>query len=300
MQNYNKTSLQKGMLWALLASILWGISGTVLQIISQGEAIPAAWYLSVRTLGAGVILIVISAFKYGKHIFDVFKSGRLVWWLLAYAVFGLLANLLTFYMAVQTGNAPSATILQYLSPLFIVLGALLFKHEHPSKIDMIVFVIALLGVFLAITRGNIHELAIPTVSLVWGILSGITAAFYVVLPQPVTRYYPTMVVLGWAFLIASLLLNLYHPFWSGVPTVTPRLVWSMSTVIIVGTILPFLILLHALNFAPSSVVSIMDAAQPLVTFILSLIFLNLEFNWIEMLGSILVIIAIAILQRYRE
>uniref|UniRef100_UPI000AB14D23 EamA family transporter n=1 Tax=Lentilactobacillus senioris TaxID=931534 RepID=UPI000AB14D23 len=131
--------------------------------------IPAGWYLSVRTLGAGVILIVISAFMYGKKIFAVFESWRMVGWLVAYALLGLLANLLTFYMSIQTGNASSSTILQYLSPLFIVLGAIVIKHEKPNMAELVSFVVALLGgVFLAITHGDIHQLAIPMVSVIWG------------------------------------------------------------------------------------------------------------------------------------
>lgn len=294
----NAPQVTRGIWWALLASIMWGISGTVLQVISQGENIPAAWYLSVRTLGAGVILIVISAFMYGKKIFAVFESWRMVGWLVAYAILGLLANLLTFYMSIQTGNASSSTILQYLSPLFIVLGALVFKREKPNMTELVSFLVALVGVFLAITHGDVHQLAIPMVSVIWGVLSGVTAAFYIVLPKPITAHYSPMIVLGWAFLIASLVLNLYHPFWVGVPPVTPRLVWSMGTVIVVGTILPFLCILHSLKFAPSASVSIVDAAQPVVTFILSLLFLGLKFNWVEFGGVVLVIIAIYILQRF--
>ncbi|MCY9806221.1 DMT family transporter [Lentilactobacillus senioris] len=304
MQKNNNLStssqVTRGIWWALLASIMWGVSGTVLQVISQGENIPAGWYLSVRTLGAGVILIIISAFMYGKKIFAVFESWRMVGWLVAYALLGLLANLLTFYMSIQTGNASSSTILQYLSPLFIVLGAIVIKHEKPNMAELVSFVVALVGVFLAITHGDIHQLAIPMVSVIWGVLSGVTAAFYIVLPKPITKYYSPMIVLGWAFLIASLVLNIFNPFWVNVPEVSTRLVWSMSTVIVVGTILPFLCILHSLKFAPSASVSIVDAAQPVVTFVLSLLFLGMKFNWVEFGGVILVIIAIYILQRFSE
>lgn len=303
MQNDHKLNgpqVTRGIWWALLASIMWGISGTVLQVISQGENIPAGWYLSVRTLGAGVILIVISAFMYGTKIFDIFKSWKMIGWLVAYALLGLLANLLTFYMSIQTGNASSSTILQYLSPLFIVLGTIIFKHEKPNMAELVSFVVALVGVFLAITHGDIHQLAIPMVSVIWGVLSGVTAAFYIVLPKPITKYYSPIIVLGWAFLIASLVLNIFNPFWVNVPTVSSRLVLSMGTVIVIGTILPFLCILHSLKFAPSASVSIVDAAQPVVTFILSLLFLGLKFNWVEFGGVVLVIIAIYILQRFSD
>lgn len=290
----------KGIMWALIASCMWGISGTVLQVISQGESIPASWFLSARTLGAGLVLIIVSFFKYRMHTFDVFKSVKDVLWLCAYAIFGLMANLLTFYLSVQEGNASAATILQYLSPLFIVLGSLIFQKEWPLRSDVIAFVIAMLGVFLAITHGNIHSLAISNKALFWGILSGVTAAFYVVLPKPVTKNHPPMVVLGWALIIGSVLFNIHQPVWVNTPDLSTKLVLSMMTVILVGTVLPFWSLLHSLNFAPSAVVSILDAVQPVVTFILSLLFLNLKFNVVELIGAILVVVAIIIIQKFRS
>lgn len=75
---------------------------------------------------------------------------------------------------------------------------------------------------------------------------------------------------------------------------------TLSTVILFGTIIPFGLLLYSSRFAPSDVISIMDALQPAVTAVLSVIFLGLEMNWIEVVGIILVIVAIYILQRGRK
>ena len=160
-------NIVKGMLWAGTASISWGVSGTVLQLISQNLAIPAHWMLSMRTSAAGAILLIISAFLYRGKIFNVFKSWPSVISLFSYAVFGLMANLYTFYYAVQTGNASMATILQYLSPLFIVFGGWFFQHSRPLKSDLLSFVIAMAGVFLCLTKGNFGHLAIPLNSFLW-------------------------------------------------------------------------------------------------------------------------------------
>ena len=299
----NKTSshqVMKGIMWAAIASMMWGISGTVLQLISQNLAIPATWMLSMRTISAGVILLVISLVLYGKRIFDVFKTWPTAISVISYAILGLMANLFTFYYAVQTGNASAATILQYLSPLFIVLGGIMFKHRRPLRSDLIAFAIALVGVILCITRGNLHGLALPFVSLMWGLGSGITAAFYVVLPQRASADNPPVVVLGWGTMIAGILFNLYRPFWVNPPHISTTLVASVATVVLFGTILQFGILLHATKFAPSDVVSIMDAVQPITTSILSVIFFHLVLNWVEIIGIILVIIAVYVLQKGRQ
>ncbi|MTV82310.1 DMT family transporter [Secundilactobacillus folii] len=296
----NKEHVSRGIILALLASAMWGVSGTMLQFISQNQNIPAAWFLSARTLGAGVLLLLLGAITSHGRIFELFKSWRLIGWLVAYAVLGLGANLLTFYVSVQTGNAASATILQYLSPLFIVLGSLIFKHETPYRSDLIAFLVSLLGVFLAITKGNLSSLAIPLDALLWGIGSGITAACYVTLPRPLVKAgVSPILILGWGTMLSGILFNLHQPIWVNTPAITPTLIYSMGTVILVGTILPFALLLVAAKFAPSDVISIVDAAQPVITFALSVVFLGLQLSWVEVLGSGLVVLAIYLLQRGR-
>ena len=104
-------NIAKGMFWATMASALWGVSGTILEFISQGQKVPATWFLSVRTLGAGLILLLIGAIKFKQDIFSIFKSKRLTAWLIAYALFGIMGNQYTFFMSIQTGNAAAATIL---------------------------------------------------------------------------------------------------------------------------------------------------------------------------------------------
>lgn len=296
----NNNQVIKGMTWAGFASLSWGISGTVLQLISQDLAVPGPWMFSTRTTVTGVILLLLSAVIYRGQIFNVFKTKAALLSVVTYGLFGLAANLITFYYSIQTGNASTATILQYLSPLFIVLGGIFFYRNRPLRSDLLAFAVALVGVLLCITRGDLTHLAVPLVSLLWGLGSGITAAFYVVLPQKASATNPPLVVLGWGTMIAGLFFNLLHPFWVDVPPLTPTLVSSVATVIFFGTILPFGMLLYASRLAPSDVVSIMDALQPIMTTILSVIFFHLAINFFEVLGIVLVLIAIYILQNGRR
>lgn len=290
----------KGMTWAGFASLSWGISGTVLQLISQNLAIPGPWMFSVRTAVTGLVLLLICAILYRGAIFNVFKDKRSCLSVITYGLFGLAANLTTFYYSIQKGNASTATILQYLSPLFIVLGGVVFYRHRPLRSDIIAFLIALVGVFLCITKGDVTHLAVPLSSLLWGLGAGITAAFYVVLPRRAAASNPPLVVLGWGTIIAGIFFNLMHPFWVDVPHLTTTLVSSVATVIVFGTILPFGMLLYASRLAPSDVISIMDALQPIMTTILSVIFFHLDITLMEVVGIVLVLIAIYVLQNGRR
>ena len=100
----------------------------------------------------------------------------------------------------------------------------------------------------------------------------------------ITRHWS---VLGWGTLIAGFFFNLHQPVWVGTPKITEPLIASMLTVIFLGTIIPFGLLLYATHYAPSDVISIMDAVQPITTSILSIIFFKMGMNWIEVVGIVL-------------
>lgn len=78
----SSSQVMKGIIWAAVASAMWGISGTVLQLISQNLAIPATWMLSMRTFSAGVILLVISVFLYGKRFLTYLRHEQQLFQLL--------------------------------------------------------------------------------------------------------------------------------------------------------------------------------------------------------------------------
>jgi Predicted permeases len=226
-----KSTLNRGFWLAFCASALWGISGTVLQVVAKDLNIPAMWFIGTRTTVAGIILLVVGLIVLPKkEFFAVFKNWKDLLTLISFSVFGLLANMFTFFHAIKTGNSSTATILQYLSPLFIMIGTIMFTKKKTSRVDVISFVLALIGVVLMITRGDIGHLSIPFVSVLWGIGSGITAALYVTIPQRLIAKYHGILITGWGMLIAGIISNFFNPMWVNTPKMDVKSVLGVGTV----------------------------------------------------------------------
>lgn len=294
-----KKTLDRGFWLAFCASALWGVSGTVLQFVAKNLNIPTMWFIGIRTLIAGILLLAVGLVVLPKkEFFAVFKNKKDFLTLVSFSVFGLLANMFTFFHAVKTGNSSTATILQYLSPLFIMIGAIIFTKKKTSRVDVISFVIALIGVVLMITRGDLGHLSIPFISVLWGIGSGITAALYITIPQKLIAKYHGILITGWGMLIAGLISNLFNPFWVNAPKMTAGSILGVGTVILLGTVLAFLLMVISTKYTTAAIVSITDAVQPFTTLILSVIFLHYAVNLAEVIGAVIVIIAIYVLNRY--
>lgn len=294
-----KKTLNKGFFLALIASITWGISGAVQQIVAKDMAIPAMWFVGVRTLVAGVILLVIAFFvRPKKEFFSIFKSWKDTLTLIAFSIFGLFLNMYTFFYAIQGGNSSTATILQYLSPLFIMLGSIVFFHKKVLRVDVISFALALVGVALLITRGDFSHLAIPFSAVLWGIGSGITAALYVVIPQRLIANHNGLLVTGWGMFIAGIFSNFFHPVWVNVPHLSTKGLLGVIGVILLSNVIAFLLMVFSTKYTTAATISITDAVQPFTTLVLSVLFLSLAVNFAEIAGAVIVVVAIYVLNRF--
>lgn len=300
-KNLAKKTLNRGFWLAFCASALWGISGTVLQVVAKNLNIPAMWFIGTRTTVAGIILLIVGLIVLPKNqFFAVFKNWKDLLTLLSFSVFGLLANMYTFFLSIQTGNSSTATILQYLSPLFIMIGAIIFTKKKTSRIDVISFALALVGVVLMITRGNLSHLSIPLVSVLWGIGSGITAALYITIPQKLIAKYHGILITGWGMLLAGIIANCFNPIWVNPPKMNTASILGVGTVILIGTVSAFLLMVLSTKYTTAAIVSITDAVQPFTTLILSIIFLKYVVNLPEIIGAIIVVLAIYVLNRYDD
>lgn len=88
-----------------------------------------------------------------------------------------------YYKAVAVINAATATILQFLSPVFIVVHTMLRERAVPRRADLIAVLVALVGIFLLVTGGQPTYLAISPAAFFWGLATGMAAAAYVLSMQ---------------------------------------------------------------------------------------------------------------------
>ncbi|MGO5154841.1 EamA family transporter [Ligilactobacillus ruminis] len=63
-------------------------------------------------------------------------------------------------MAIRYGNVSTATILQFLGPVFIIVCLAIQYRKLPRRIDVISLMIAVLGTILIVKNGKIGKLAL--------------------------------------------------------------------------------------------------------------------------------------------
>lgn len=237
----------RGVLLASSACILWGISGVAAStLFINNPHLTAMWLTQVRMISAGLILLVWGMVA-GKHPFKIWHHRHAAWTAVSYGLLGLIPVQLCYFEAVRVGNAPIATIIQFLGPFIISIYYFLFKHVTPSRIELIGMIMAFIGTLLIVTHGHLNSLAISPVILFWGGLSAIGVATNTLIPRTILPKYGALTVTGWGLLIAGLFLTLLQPMWRVHLTITWPQLGLLIVIILLGTVAPFLMFARSLS-----------------------------------------------------
>ena len=178
----DRKTFMLGAFLALLPGVLWGLSGVFGQYLFQQRGISAEWLVTTRLLISGSLMLIISFAGSREKTLAIFKDKRDTRRLVIFAIFGLMAVQLTYFVAIAKSNAPTATILQYVFPVMIVLYTALRGHQLPNKKEVVAVILAMVGIFLLVTHGNPGTLSITVEALVWGLSSAVAMEFYTMYP----------------------------------------------------------------------------------------------------------------------
>lgn len=200
-----------------------------------------------------------------------------------------------YYKAVAVINAATATILQFLSPVFIVVHTMLRERAVPRCADLIAVLVALVGIFLLVTGGQPTHLAISPAAFFWGVATGMTAAAYVLLPIHLLAEYGAIAISGWAMTLGGLLFGLLHPGALQIPYLDLVGQLGYWFIVIPGTVVAYSLYLASLDYISATAVGLLDAFEPLAATVLSVLYLRVHFGWIEFGGTLLILSTVFIL-----
>ena len=291
------TRRTKGMLLVVFGALLWGGSGVAAQFVLQNKGFSAEWLVIVRMLLSGIILLSLDGMTHFGDIFSIWKSRYDSMQLIAFALIGMLGVQYTYFAAIKAGNAATATILQYLMPIVIVLWTVLRYRRRPQLRELFCTALAILGTLLLVTHGSLSSLAISPSALFWGILSAFAAAFYTVQPKYLLSHWRSPLVIGWGMLLGGLAFLPVCPPWNFTGIWDKDACIVFLYIIIFGTIIAFWAYLESIKYIQPTETSTLASIEPLSAIILYALLLNVPFGFIEIFGAICIMSTVFILAR---
>ena len=287
----------KGIMMIIVGAALWGVSGIVAQLLFEKEGFRPGWLVTVRMMMSGLLLLLWIAARSGpREIWQIWRHKEDRIRLIVFAVIGMVGVQYTYFVAVDRGDAATATLLQYLGPIFITVYVAWKCRRLPNRWELSALGLALIGAFLLITDGSLKGLTMPVDAFVWGIISALAAAFYTVYPVRLLARWNSAVIVGWSMVIGGAALSIFNPVWD----VTGQS-WSLVSasyvgfVVLFGTLVPFYLFIESLRHITATEASVLSSAEPLAAVILSCLWLHVAFGLFQGIGGVCIIATVTLL-----
>lgn len=285
---------------AIIAAMLWGVSGAFAQFLFTEKEFNAEWLVTVRLLISGVLMLLFGILKKNPDVVGIWKDKKDATYLVLFSILGMLTVQYTYFVTILHSNAATATVLQYTGPVFIAIYLALRLKKWPKPIEFLAIGMAMLGTFLLVTNGNIDRLDITPTALVWGIASAIALAIYTLMPVHLLNRYSPIAIIGWSMLIAGIVMSIIHP-----PHKLEG-IWDTDTyltvlfIVFLGTLIPFYIFLTAIKNIGPQRASLLACAEPLSATLIAVLYFGVNFETMHYLGSLCIIMTIFLLTKIKK
>lgn len=289
-----------GTIMTITGGIFWGFSGCCGQYLFQEKGATAAWLVSLRLVAAGILLMAAGFFINGRKNTEIFRSRKDTIHMAVFALAGILMAQYPYFAAIQYSNAGTATVLQYMFPVFILALLCVQKRRLPTKVELGAIVLCLAGTFVLGTHGNFRELSLTPQALFFGLLAAVGAVLYNVLPGDLMKRYGVCQVLGYGMLLAGVV------FGAAVRPWTYEVVWDGATILalagvsVVGTALAFGLYLAGVSIIGPFRGSLFASMEPVSAVVISFLWLKTEFTLMDVVGFLLILATVLLLTVYQS
>jgi drug/metabolite transporter (DMT)-like permease len=297
-----------GYAMAAVAAVLWGVNGAVSKTI-LATGLSSERLAQLRSLGAAAGLVAILA---------VVAPGRLrltrreLPYVVTFGVGGLAFVQFFYFLAIHRLAIGIALLVEYLAPLLVALWARFVQHAQVRRRIWVALALALTGLGLIVDLFG-GGAALSSAGLAFALGGAFAYALYVLLAEHVVGNRDPVSLLAWGFLFASVFWAVVVPWWSfpgHMLTLRADLgghlaghhlpVWLLALwMILLGTIVPFFLLVSALRHVSATTAGIVAMLEPVVGALVGWLWLAETLDGVQLAGAVVVLAAIGLAQTAR-
>lgn len=212
--------------------------------------------------------------------------------------FALYTNQLFYAEAVCATNAGTATVLQMLECVFVLAFVCLYQRRFPSLRELIGLGLAFLATLMIATQGDLTTLSLPADGLMWGLLSALAAAAYILIPKQSGLFetYGAIPVVGVGMVLAPLFATSVYLVQGGDGVAIAHALQILSVfdwlifvvgLVILGTIVGFVAYLYGTSVVGPVRGALLGAIEPVSATVMSALFLGTFFSGFDIAGMLI-------------
>ena len=283
--------LLKGTIYTIVAGIAWGLSGTSGQYL-MAHGISAILLTNIRLIIAGLLLVIMAYARSKEQLLAFIKDRDSLKSLLLFSLFGLFLNQFAYLAAIQETNAGTATVLQYVCPIGILLYTCIKDRVAPTIAEIISIVLAIGGTFLIATHGQLHELSMTPAGLFWGLFSAFTYALYIIIPITLIQKWGSMPVIGIGMLFSGILDSPFTGLFHADLSFSSDLLLAFVGIILIGTVFAYTLFLKGASMIGPVKSSLLASIEPISAVFFAFMIMKEQFYPIDFIGMAMILSAV--------
>jgi len=293
---------RKGIILAIVGAFFWGVGGAASDYLFTFKNVSVDWFVTARLLISGIFLLIVHRFMTAHiPVFSIFQENFVVIRLAVFSILGMLLVQYSYMASIDYGNAAVATLLQYIAPVYIIIWYVLRGEDRIKTFDILAIFLTLTGTFLLLTNGSFESMYVPVPSIVWGVISGLSLAFYTIYARQLLIRFPSILVVGWAMIIAGIVMHFIHPIWDvNIGAMDMMTVLILLFGIFAGTAIAFWFFIKSLEYITAKETTLFGTIEPLAAIVASVLWLNVSFQSWQLAGMFLILVLITMLSLKKQ
>lgn len=275
-----------GVVLVLLASVLWGTTGTAHSFAPEG--MPAFWVGALRLVMAASFFVLL-----GRVVKDsaAARSVPMHWGRMLLCALCMATYNIAFFAGLQyTGVGLGTAVAIGSSPVWAGLLQAIIQRRWPSALWWLGTAIGVLGGFV-MTLGKGSDMSASTTGLALCLLAGLTYGAYAVTSQPLLRAGVSRVN-AWVFLSAALISLPIAALLGGMPSTNAQ-GWAVVVYLgVVATGVAYLLFSMGLRSVSAATSVALSKFEPITAFVLSIIVVGERPGWLAFAGLGLVLMGL--------
>jgi drug/metabolite transporter (DMT)-like permease len=295
------------MLLALGAAVLFAVNGNVSKVALQ-NGLSSLELVSVRSAGTALILLGITALRNPAAL----RVGRReLGFLMLYGVTGIAMVQWLYFVAIQRMPVGIALLFEYTAPLMVALWVRFVQKQPVRSRLWLGLACALAG--LALVAQFWKGMTLDPIGLISAVGAGAALACYYLMGEHGQRERDPISLMGFSFGFSAVLWAIVSPWWTfpfdrlartvdlpgALPGSTPLWVLVLS-IIVLGTVVPFLLVLLAVGRLGPARVGLIGMLEPVGAGIIAWVLLGESLNRVQVVGSLIVLVGIALAETSRQ
>jgi drug/metabolite transporter (DMT)-like permease len=290
-----------------LAATLFAVNGSVSKVILK-SGITAQQLTEVRCAGALLGLVLLAGATRPSSLRVRAKELPL---LVALGVGGLALVQWSYFYAIARLDIGIALLIQFVGPILVALWARFVFGEHIRQRIWIALALALAGLTLIVEvwRGG----RLSSAGLAAAVVAAVTYAAYILLAERGVHRRDPISLSSWGFLFATVFWSVLAPWWNfpggrvddhvsllGNLASSHLPVWLlMLWMIVLGTVVPFLLVVGALRHITATRAGITGMLEPVVAIIVAWAWLGESLDAVQLSGAVVTLAGIGLAQTSR-